>query len=65
MRKMSVNVGKSNVSRVTMRVNVNDIDITLNGIRMEDIYCFRYLGAVLYRGWSSCVKHVVQEEVSE
>jgi hypothetical protein len=30
-----VNVAKSKVMRVTRRENVSDIDITLNGIRME------------------------------
>jgi hypothetical protein len=43
-RKLSVDVANSKVIRVTRSENVGDIDITLNGIRMEDVDCFRYLG---------------------
>jgi hypothetical protein len=34
--KLSVNVEKCNVMRLTRRENV-DLDITLNGIRMDDV----------------------------
>jgi hypothetical protein len=39
-----VNVAKSKVMRVTRNENVGDIEIALNGIRMESLDCFRYLG---------------------
>jgi hypothetical protein len=39
-RQLSANVAKSKVMRVTRRENVGDIDITLNGIRMEEVDCF-------------------------
>jgi hypothetical protein len=43
--KLFVNVAKSKVMRVTKRENnIVDIDITLNGIGMEEVNCFRYLG---------------------
>jgi hypothetical protein len=41
--KCSVNVENSKIMRVTRGKNVDDHDITLNGIRMEEVYCFRYL----------------------
>jgi hypothetical protein len=44
MSKLSVNVAKSKVMRVTKNGNVGDIEITLNIIRMEEVDCFRYLG---------------------
>jgi hypothetical protein len=43
-RKLSVNGAKSKVMKITRRENVGDIDITLNGIRMEEVDCFRDLG---------------------
>jgi hypothetical protein len=36
-------VAKIKVVRVTNRENVGDIDITLNGIRMEEVDLFLYL----------------------
>jgi hypothetical protein len=42
--KLSVNVANSKVMRLTRREKVVDIDFTLNGIRIEDVDCFRYLG---------------------
>jgi hypothetical protein len=42
--KLSVNVANSKVMRVTRREKVGDIDFTLNGIRIEDVDCFTYLG---------------------
>jgi hypothetical protein len=43
-----MNVSKSKVMIVTRRENVGDIYITLNGIRMEEVDCFRYLGVDRY-----------------
>jgi hypothetical protein len=62
-RKISVNVAKSKVVRITRGENADDTDITLNGIRMEDADCFRYLGINIYRngGMKSEMKHRVTE----
>jgi hypothetical protein len=48
-RKLSVNVANSKVMRVTRNENVGDTEITLNGIRMEEVYYFRYLGVDIDR----------------
>jgi hypothetical protein len=58
-----VNVAKSKVMRVTMNENVGDIEITLNGIRMDKVECFRYLGVDNDRvGGMKCeMKHRVTE----
>jgi hypothetical protein len=57
--KLSVNVEKNKVMRVTRRENVDDIGITLDGIRMEEVDCFRYLGVDIGRdgGIKSDMKH--------
>jgi hypothetical protein len=47
--KLSANVAKSKVMRVTKRENVGDIDITLNVIRMEEGDGFRYFGVHIHR----------------
>jgi hypothetical protein len=62
-RKLSVNVAKSKVMRVTRREKIGDIDITLNGIRMEEVDCFRYLGVDIDidGGMRSEMKHKVTE----
>jgi hypothetical protein len=39
-----VNVAKSKVIRVTRRENMDNIYIIVNGVRMEEIECFMYLG---------------------
>jgi hypothetical protein len=46
-RKLSVNVAKSTVMRVTRRENADNLNITGNGVRMEEVECFRYLGVDL------------------
>jgi hypothetical protein len=44
-----VNIAKSKVMRVTRRKNVSNLDITLNGTRMEVVDCFGYLGVDIDR----------------
>jgi hypothetical protein len=62
-RKLSVNVTKSKVMRVTRNENAGDIEITLNLIRMEEVYCFRCLGVDIDRdgAMKSEIKHRVTE----
>jgi hypothetical protein len=62
-RKLSVNVAKRKVMRVTRRDNVGDIDITLNGIRMEDAGCFRYLGINI--DIDGCMRSEMKHRVTE
>jgi hypothetical protein len=47
------------VTRATRKDNVGVIDITLNGIRMEEVDSFRYLGVDIDRdeGMKSEMKH--------
>jgi hypothetical protein len=60
-RKLSVNVANSKVMRVSRRANVGGIYITLNGIRMEEVECFRYLGVDRDGGVKSEMKHRVSK----
>jgi hypothetical protein len=39
-----VNVAKSKVMRVSRRENADEQNITLNGVRMEEVECIMYLG---------------------
>jgi hypothetical protein len=61
--KLSVNVAKSKVMRVTINENFGDIENTLNGIIMDKVDCFRYLGVDNDRvgGMKSEMKHRVTE----
>jgi hypothetical protein len=62
-KKLSVNVAKSKVMKVTRNENIGDIKITLNGIRMEEVDYFRYLRVDIDRdcGIKSKMKHRVTE----
>jgi hypothetical protein len=63
-RKLSANVGKSKVIRVTRREHENNPDSTLNGIRREEVPCFWYLcvdSDYRHGGIKSELKHVVSE----
>jgi hypothetical protein len=62
-RKLSVNVAKSKVMRVTRRENADNLNITVNGVRMEVVECFRYLGVDIDRdgGMKSEMKHRASE----
>jgi hypothetical protein len=62
-RKLSVNVAKSKVMMVTRMTNVGDIDVTLHGIRMEEVDCFRYLGVDIDRDGS--MKSEMKQRVTE
>jgi hypothetical protein len=42
-----VNVAKSKVMRVIRSENANNLNITVNGIRMEEVECYRYLGVYI------------------
>jgi hypothetical protein len=63
-RKLSVNVAKRKVMRLTRNDNVDDIEMTLDGIRMEEVDCFIYLGVDIDRdgGMKNEMKHRVTEE---
>jgi hypothetical protein len=39
-----VNVRKGKIMQVTAGKIVDELDITLNGIKMEEFVCFRYSG---------------------
>jgi hypothetical protein len=54
---------ENKVMRVTKRENVGGIGITLNGIRMDEGECFRYLGVDIEidGGVKSVMKHCVIE----
>jgi len=43
-RKLTVNVEKSKVMKVSKNGEQNEIDISLNGRRMEEVNAYRYLG---------------------
>jgi hypothetical protein len=42
-RKLSVNVAKNKVMRVTRTENADNLNITINGVRLEEVECLRYL----------------------
>ena len=44
-RKLRVNVGKSKVMKCTRRVDGGGMNVMLNGERLEEVDCFRYLGS--------------------
>jgi hypothetical protein len=58
-----VNFGKNNVMRVTIRESAYNLNIIVNGVRMEQVECFRYLGVFIDRdgGMKSQMKHKVSE----
>ena len=58
-RKLSVNVAKSKVMRITRRENADNLNITVNGVRMEEVECFWYLGVDIDKdgGIKSEIKH--------
>jgi ribosomal protein L28 len=41
-RTFSVNVAKSKLMTVTISENVDNLNITANGVRMEEVQCFQY-----------------------
>jgi hypothetical protein len=41
---LSVNVTKSKVMRLTRSENANNLNMTVNGVRIEEVECFMYLG---------------------
>ena len=43
-RKLVVNVGKSKVMRIGRGQNENEMNVSLNNRRMEEVECYRYLG---------------------
>ena len=43
-RKLAVNVGKSKVMRIGKNRDENEMNISLNNSRMEEVECYRYLG---------------------
>jgi hypothetical protein len=58
-----VYVAKCKVMKVTKTDNVSELDISLNGIRMKAVQCFRYFGVDINRDGSmkSEMKHRVTE----
>jgi hypothetical protein len=58
-----VNVAKSKVMRVTRRENADNLNITVNGVGMEEVECFRYFGVDIDRDgfMKSEMKHRVRE----
>jgi hypothetical protein len=50
--KLAVNVAKSKVMRVARRENADNRNITVNGVRMEEVECFRYVGVDIDRWWN-------------
>jgi hypothetical protein len=62
-RKLPGNAAKSKVMRVTRRGNSDNINITVNGVRME-VECFGYLGVNVDRdgGMKSEMKYRASEE---
>jgi hypothetical protein len=63
MRKLSMNVAKSKVMRVTRRENADNLNITVNGVRMEEVECFRYLCVDIDRDGG--MKSEMKDRVSE
>ena len=43
-RKLRVNVGKSKVMRYSRYGNVDPMHEILNGVPLEEVDCFKYLG---------------------
>ncbi|MEL7302024.1 MAG: reverse transcriptase family protein, partial [Pseudomonadota bacterium] len=43
-RKLAVNVGKSKIMRIGKNRTENEMNISLNNNRMEEVECYRYLG---------------------
>ena len=43
-RKLTVNVEKSKVIKVSKNGDQNEVNISLDGSRMEGVYAYRYLG---------------------
>jgi hypothetical protein len=62
-RKLSVKVAKSQVMRVTRRKNVDNLNITVNRVKMEEVECFKYLGVDIDRDWG--VKSEMKHRVSQ
>ena len=44
-RKLTVNVGKSKVMRCSRYLNEDRINVILNGEKLEEVDCFKYLGS--------------------
>jgi hypothetical protein len=63
MRKFSVSVAKNKAMRGARRENADNLNITVNGVRMEEVECFRYLAVDIdiYGGMKSEMKHSVSE----
>jgi hypothetical protein len=60
---LSVNVAKSKVTRVTRRENADNLNITVNVVRIEEVECFRYLGMDIDR--DGMIKSEVKHRASE
>ena len=58
---MRVNVGKGRVMRCSVFVNLDRMDLRLNGVPLQEMECFKYLGSqVAADGGSEMdVDHVV------
>jgi hypothetical protein len=62
-RKLSVHVAKSKVMRVMRRENADNLNITVNRVRLEEVECFRYLGVDIDRDGG--MKSEMKQRVSE
>ena len=49
-RKLNVNVGTSKVMKCSRELGGRQLNVVLNGERLEEVDCFRYLGSVISAG---------------
>ena len=59
-RKLRVNVGKSKVMRCSRYGIWSRMYVILNGERLEEVYCFKYLGSQV-AGEGGCKRDVVHK----
>ena len=63
-RKLRVNVGKSKVMRCSRYGNGGRMRVILNGVPLEEVDCFKYLGSQVAadRGFERDVVHRINEQ---
>jgi hypothetical protein len=60
-RKLSVKIAKNKIITVTRRENADGLNITVNGVRMGEVECFRYFAIDRDGCMKSEMKHTVSE----